>query len=97
MKNYWDIKSLEWEGPENEGQGFGATNVVDDAGNPFIEFVCDWGYSGCAPTGGWYLAKKRQDADVRESLTDLERNRLGMYMNDANVEALAKQVKQKKK
>ena len=59
-KNYWNIKSLQWEeNSDDKSQGFGVTKVVDNEGNPFIKFICDLGYSaGCALAGGLYLAKK---------------------------------------
>jgi hypothetical protein len=93
--NYWDIKSLKWE-EEEEGHRFGATKVVDDDGHPFIEFLVDWGYAGCASQQGMYLAKK-QEGKYEEELTDEEKERLGIYMDDDEVVKLTKRVKRKKR
>ncbi|KIM81861.1 hypothetical protein PILCRDRAFT_8512 [Piloderma croceum F 1598] len=93
--NYWDIKSLKWE-EEEEGHRFGATKVVDDNGNPSIEFLVDRGYVGWPPHQSMYLAKKREDENFEEELTDEERERLGIYMGDEEVIKLTKRVKRKK-
>lgn len=88
-KNYWDIILLEWKG-QQEGQAFGATKVVDDEGNPFIEFQAYLGYSGCVPHWSMYLLKKQQAAAVSERLTNSEKKRLGIGKSDEDVETLAK-------
>jgi hypothetical protein len=94
--NYWDMKLLKWE-EVKEGHRFGATKVVDDNSNHFIEFLVDRDYVGWPPHQSMYLAKKRKDENLEEELTDEERERLGICMDDDEVVKLAKRVKRKER
>ena len=93
--NYWEIVSLDWD-MEEEGQIFGATEVIDDEGHPFLEFQGHWGCFGCVPHGGKYLLKKQEEVDVMEYLSNSEKRRLGINRNNEEVETLAKQAGGKK-
>jgi hypothetical protein len=93
-KNFWEIKEIKWQGRaimDSEGNGFGVCEVKDDNGNPFLKY--EWGDAedyGChASDFGFYVGKKVDDRDEECQLTDYERVRLGLVLNEAEVEELA--------
>lgn len=92
--NCWGIKEVVWDSVAakievGDGHVLEVSDVEDDNGNPFLTFIwrqeLDWGDEGHVRC----LAKKQMDENIRESLTDAERERLCMYLMDEEVEARA--------
>jgi hypothetical protein len=97
MANAWEIDDMQWD-PQNwdddtydtaQGHMVEVCDVVDDNGNRFITLILDQGWSGCMPHCAGWVGKKQSDEEALVGLTDTERERMGMYLTDEEVEGRA--------
>jgi len=91
--NAWDIDKVDWASGFSteatygidEGHTLEVYEVRDDDGHNFVAFIWDQGYSGCVPHYATCVAKKQRDENALVGLTDSERERLGMYLTEAEI------------
>lgn len=89
-RGYWEIREAAWVNfrsgetvvLEDEGHGISALSVEDDRGEPLIEFS----YHGDSPFT--CIGRKQVDPDVKEALTDDERELLGIGFTEEEVKKL---------
>jgi hypothetical protein len=70
--------------------------VLDDRGQPFVEFVYEEGWSGCCPQYLVWIGKKQVDGGQPEGLSADEKMRLGMGMEVEELEKIMKQESESK-
>lgn len=91
IPDYWDVDWCIWKDDDGstpaDGHCLNLTKARDDNKNSFVHLVVECGYSvGSIPTKLFLLAKKHADGQDVSSLTDSERERLGMELRDARYE-----------
>jgi hypothetical protein len=91
--NCWEIERVHWQkncsNEMEEGHLLQIYDLADDDGNKFIAFVWNQGWWGCVEHISTCLAKKQTNENALVGLTDGERDRMGMYLSDSEVEKRA--------
>jgi hypothetical protein len=98
MENAWDVREMRWDPSPRYRRGtYGIVHghwvevcdAVDDNGSHFVTLVWDQGWEGCAPHFGDWVGKRQLDDEALVGLTDTERERMGMYLTEEEVQKRA--------